>query len=358
MVFKQPLRQTQGLMRSLAKLLGAAILVPDFSTLSRRSNGLAPRAPRQPGGSKPVHLVVELTGLKIFGEGALSAACFACACWVIIGWRKSIKPSANGALGASYTSVLILSAVRLFARIWPKTMSAIRRRCQISWIKSTARLICFWQMELTTGSQHLICLPLGSDRWLKSRSRFQKCNTEPQCSSISDGARPPYRRDRKLRANGLAESHWLQSTQPRWNPHGALEGDYRAQAKSTRLREPENRSQNWRPSSQPDDWNWSPKFRTHRLNSVSGRARSELPLIYATPPVRAHSAAKVSPFEDEGFNWVLRYAMQFLSWQKYWKHALGLRDPSQRFKYCHARQLDIRPAAILGLSCFCFLDSR
>ena len=30
-VFKQPLRQTQGLMRSIAKLLGVEITVPDFS---------------------------------------------------------------------------------------------------------------------------------------------------------------------------------------------------------------------------------------------------------------------------------------------------------------------------------------
>ena len=31
-VFKQPLRQTQGLMRSIAKLLGVEITVPDLST--------------------------------------------------------------------------------------------------------------------------------------------------------------------------------------------------------------------------------------------------------------------------------------------------------------------------------------
>ena len=36
MVFKQPLRQAQGLMRSISKLLGIEIAVPDFSTLSRR----------------------------------------------------------------------------------------------------------------------------------------------------------------------------------------------------------------------------------------------------------------------------------------------------------------------------------
>ena len=68
-VFKQPLRQTQGLMRSIAGLLGVEIAVPDFSTLSRRSSGLTLRATQRPGGGKPVHLVVDSTGLKIFGEG-------------------------------------------------------------------------------------------------------------------------------------------------------------------------------------------------------------------------------------------------------------------------------------------------
>ena len=44
MVFLQPLRQTQGLMWSIAKLLGVEIAAPSFSTLSRRGNGLTLRA--------------------------------------------------------------------------------------------------------------------------------------------------------------------------------------------------------------------------------------------------------------------------------------------------------------------------
>ncbi|KUP94681.1 hypothetical protein TRIHO_06070 [Tritonibacter horizontis] len=69
MVFRQPLRQTQGLMRSIAGLFGVEIKVPDFSTLSRRSSGL--KWPTQPRISSraPVHLAVDSTGLKIFGEG-------------------------------------------------------------------------------------------------------------------------------------------------------------------------------------------------------------------------------------------------------------------------------------------------
>ena len=68
-VYKQPLRQTQGLMRSIADLLGVEIAVPDFSTLSRRGKGLTLPAPRKTDRSDPVHLVVDSTGLKIFGEG-------------------------------------------------------------------------------------------------------------------------------------------------------------------------------------------------------------------------------------------------------------------------------------------------
>jgi hypothetical protein len=69
MVLKQPLRQTQGLMRSIARLLGAEIAVPDFSTLSRRSNGLILQTAPRENSRATIHLAVDSTGLKIFGEG-------------------------------------------------------------------------------------------------------------------------------------------------------------------------------------------------------------------------------------------------------------------------------------------------
>jgi len=69
MVFKQPLRQTQGLMRSIAKLMGVDITVPHFTTMSRRGNGLSLPPKTASKSAKPVQLVVDSTGLKIFGEG-------------------------------------------------------------------------------------------------------------------------------------------------------------------------------------------------------------------------------------------------------------------------------------------------
>lgn len=68
-VFKQPLRQTQGLMCSLARLLMVEIAVPDFSTLSRRSIGLILQTRPSADNQAAIRLIVDSTGLKIFGEG-------------------------------------------------------------------------------------------------------------------------------------------------------------------------------------------------------------------------------------------------------------------------------------------------
>jgi len=69
MVYKLPLRQTQGLMRSISKLMKLEMPVPDFSTLSRRGRNLS--LPTKPAAKRTdtAHLVVDSTGLKIFGEG-------------------------------------------------------------------------------------------------------------------------------------------------------------------------------------------------------------------------------------------------------------------------------------------------
>lgn len=70
-VFGLPLRATQGFVQSLFALMGLALPVPNYSTLSRRRAGLSVRfEPLGAGASAGgVHLVVDGTGLKIYGEG-------------------------------------------------------------------------------------------------------------------------------------------------------------------------------------------------------------------------------------------------------------------------------------------------
>ena len=68
MLFGLPLRQTQGFIQSLLDLMGRALAVPDYSTLSRRHGSLAVMLPCQRC-DKPMHMVVDSTGLKVYGEG-------------------------------------------------------------------------------------------------------------------------------------------------------------------------------------------------------------------------------------------------------------------------------------------------
>ena len=64
----QPLRQTEGLLRSIADVLGVDISIPDHTPLSRRGGGLTILLKRLDH-AEPLHLLVDSTGLKIYGEG-------------------------------------------------------------------------------------------------------------------------------------------------------------------------------------------------------------------------------------------------------------------------------------------------
>ncbi len=68
LVFHQPLRQTEGLLESLLDLMGIDLPVPDHTTISRRAARLTPMLlTALPSG--PVTLVIDSTGLKVYGAG-------------------------------------------------------------------------------------------------------------------------------------------------------------------------------------------------------------------------------------------------------------------------------------------------
>jgi hypothetical protein len=66
-VFRLALRQTEGLIASVLRLLGLDLAVPDHSTLSRRAETL--EVPRPRPGTEPMHLLVDSTGLRLCGPG-------------------------------------------------------------------------------------------------------------------------------------------------------------------------------------------------------------------------------------------------------------------------------------------------
>src|SRR3954447_16932014 len=68
-VFRLALRQTEGLIGSIIRLLGLALSVPDHTTLGRRAETLEVPRPRSDSDAEPVHLLVDSTGLKLCGPG-------------------------------------------------------------------------------------------------------------------------------------------------------------------------------------------------------------------------------------------------------------------------------------------------
>jgi len=62
LVFHLALRQIEAFSRSVLRLLGLALFVPDHSTVSRRGQAFTGRQPRVWAGAGPVHLVLGSTG--------------------------------------------------------------------------------------------------------------------------------------------------------------------------------------------------------------------------------------------------------------------------------------------------------
>jgi IS5 family transposase len=72
LVFKLPLRQAEGFLRSILSLMGVDLVAPDHTTLSRRSQHLNIQLANI-STNRPLHLIVDSTGLSIVGEGEWAA---------------------------------------------------------------------------------------------------------------------------------------------------------------------------------------------------------------------------------------------------------------------------------------------
>ncbi len=68
LIYHLPLRQTEGFVESLLHVMGLDLSTPDHSTLSRRQAGLQVALPINPT-QEPIHVVVDSSGLKVYGEG-------------------------------------------------------------------------------------------------------------------------------------------------------------------------------------------------------------------------------------------------------------------------------------------------
>jgi hypothetical protein len=73
LLFRLPLRQTEGFLCSILRLMGVSLPCPDHTTLSRRNltEALRQQVERAPRG--PISLIVDSSGLKVCGQGGWHA---------------------------------------------------------------------------------------------------------------------------------------------------------------------------------------------------------------------------------------------------------------------------------------------
>lgn len=68
-VFHMPLRSCEGFIESILRKLGAPVQTPDYSTLSIRGKTLTVQIRVRPITHEPLHIVIDSTGVKVYGEG-------------------------------------------------------------------------------------------------------------------------------------------------------------------------------------------------------------------------------------------------------------------------------------------------
>ncbi len=69
LLFRLPLRQTEGFLHSILTLMGLTLPCPDHTTLSRRNATVEMSRLDNRGSQGPVDLIVDSTGLKVCGQG-------------------------------------------------------------------------------------------------------------------------------------------------------------------------------------------------------------------------------------------------------------------------------------------------
>jgi hypothetical protein len=191
-VFGLALRQTEGLIASLLRLLGLDLAAPDHSTISRRGETLPVSRPRP--GSQPVHLLVDSTGLKLCGPGD----------WLVEkhatrtrrAWRKlhiGVDADTGQIIAAELTSKDVDDGSQVSPLLEQIAGPVAYRRWSV---RSGRCLQCGLPASPGCGGHCAATFKRGAKR--RGRDR-------------ADGERPTPEADRRARPHGLAAGIWLQS---------------------------------------------------------------------------------------------------------------------------------------------------
>jgi len=205
-VYRLPLRATEGLLRSLLRLLNVEVPVPCYSTLSRRQAGLAV-ALEAPDSAGPLHLVVDGTGLKVFGDGEWKARQHGVSKRRT--WRKvHLAVDQNtGYIQAAATTTNSISDGEML----PALLEQVTPLCQVSADGGYDRRTCYEAIAgrgavAGRGAKAVIPPRRGAKIWQHGNSKQERLARDENLRRIRAVGRAKWKRESGYHRRSLAES--------------------------------------------------------------------------------------------------------------------------------------------------------
>lgn len=200
-VYGLPGRQTQGLLQSLFTLMKLDLTAPDHSTLSRRRRRLNITLPLKKS-SEPRHLVVDSTGVKLYGEGE----------WKVRqhGWSKrrtwlKLHVCADEAT-LEIVSVLAttnnVSDGEAFPDLLKNTPDAVS---QVSADGAYDQRRCYEAIKLR-GAKATIPPRKGAKIWQRATSKTDRCDRDENLRRIRKIGRKKWKQECGYHRRSLAET--------------------------------------------------------------------------------------------------------------------------------------------------------
>ena len=200
-VYRLPLRATEGLLRSLLRLLNVEVPVPCYSTLSRRQAGLAV-ALEAPAPAGPLHLVVDGTGLKVFGDGEWKARQHGVSKRRV--WRKVhlAVDQGTGYIRAAATTTNSVSDGQMLPGLLGQVEQAI---CQVSADGGYDRRTCY---EAIAGRGARAAIPprRGARIWQHGNSKQERLARDENLRRIRAVGRARWKQESGYHRRSLAET--------------------------------------------------------------------------------------------------------------------------------------------------------
>jgi hypothetical protein len=203
-VFHQAGRQTCGLVASMFGLLKVRLPVPDHSTVSRRMAGVEVGLPVKHS-AKPRHLVIDSTGLKVYGEGEWKVRTHGVSKRRT--WRKLhlCIDAATGEIMVAAASENSVSDCQMF----PELLRAIGEEEAIEQISADGSYDRRKVYDaLNQGAVKRAAIPprRGAKIWQHGNSRKERLIRDENLRAVRKKGRPKWKREANYHRRSLAET--------------------------------------------------------------------------------------------------------------------------------------------------------